>query len=709
MPVNKKVKKNKSEYAVKFREYNEKVKKYTALNKKLDVNQKLDNELKIDKYNTKLKNLISKKIFNDKDKLIELENDLEKIGNTTLLPTKAYSKSYNLFRIVINKDNKFQPLTRDEILNKGKRISKLMSQKYGLEGSIESSLNFDGIIRSSTLSSIGSDVKLFRPEDFYDINENDEYKNFDNINKFDSANLYIYSKNHKAKFGGYDNKFNDCLWYCINQTIPQYNPWKQAYKLKNFLGLKRRKLVSIDDMEKIERKIGKCGINITGDCEYTSKINQIQNIFLILKDNHYSINHKINKKVSYVSFTEKKILIHDKLNKTGYNGKEYINLTDELYDDVVNLRTEYILVPKKKDVPIEEFYLEYTKIADGLKTESNGVINLYKTGSIKRTALHLLDKTTKHIPTETILYDEALIIENATTNGFIFNEEYEGKAYKGDIVSMYPSIYASNNSLIPISRGEFKTLTNNDIVEMNTKLKGGYAYGFYKYKIYRSGNPLIDRLFRFNDKLLYNDDEDFSINFYTSIDLIMGDILGLKKELIETNNNALLYPRKNCLTGHQVFNQFKDIVYPLKDKSKSKLVVAGSKSIMNIMSGSIGQVNKRKLYVDDDGDNFYDLDEMNLRVLRQSRSVNDKATILKCVDKDYYYNSQLARFKPFMLAQARMKMLKLILPVNDKVKKVYIDSIISTEPLEYKDEFGELKFEYEKNIKIVSNRKEIFI
>ena len=197
MPVIRKVKKNKSEYAVKFKEYSKKVKKYTALNKKLDVNQKLDNELKIDKYNTKLKNLISNKIFNDKDKLIELENDLEKLGNISLLPTKVYSKSFNLFRVIISKDNKFQPLTRDEILNKGKRISKLMSQKYGLEGSIESSLNFDGVVRSSTLSSIGSDIRLFRPEDFYDINENDEYKNFDNIKNFDSANLYIYSKKGK--------------------------------------------------------------------------------------------------------------------------------------------------------------------------------------------------------------------------------------------------------------------------------------------------------------------------------------------------------------------------------------------------------------------------------------------------------------------------------------------------------------------------------
>jgi deoxyhypusine synthase len=60
-----------------------------------------------------------------------------------------------------------------------------------------------------------------------------------------------------------------------------------------------------------------------------------------------------------------------------------------------------------------------------------------------------------------------------------------------------------------------------------------------------------------------------------------------------------------------------------------------------------------------------------------------------------------------MLAQARMVMLKIILPVNDIVKKVYIDSIITTEPLEYKDGWGSLKFEYYcENIEIKNNRRE---
>jgi hypothetical protein len=63
-----------------------------------------------------------------------------------------------------------------------------------------------------------------------------------------------------------------------------------------------------------------------------------------------------------------------------------------------------------------------------------------------------------------------------------------------------------------------------------------------------------------------------------------------------------------------------------------------------------------------------------------------------------------------MLAYARQVMFNIIYPNNHLVKKVYIDSIITTEPLEYTNEWGKLKLEYtNKNIKIVNNRKEIFL
>ena len=50
---------------------------------------------------------------------------------------------------------------------------------------------------------------------------------------------------------------------------------------------------------------------------------------------------------------------------------------------------------------------------------------------------------------------------------------------------------------MPIKRGIFKIYNNQDIIDMNSKLNGSYAYGLYRFDIYPSGNHKIDRLFRF--------------------------------------------------------------------------------------------------------------------------------------------------------------------------------------------------------------------
>ena len=127
------------------------------------------------------------------------------------------------------------------------------------------------------------------------------------------------------------------------------------------------------------------------------------------------------------------------------------------------------------------------------------------------------------------------------------------------------------------------------------------------------------------------------------------------------------------------------------------------------MSGALSEKNIKKLYVDEDSSDYIDLDELNL-VFHDFMLTLKNKSVYKCISKDQFYMSNFARFKPFMLAYARQVMLNIILPVNDLVKKVYIDSIITTEPLEYKVGWGLLKCEYSnKNIKIVNNRKEQFL
>ena len=78
--------------------------------------------------------------------------------------------------------------------------------------------------------------------------------------------------------------------------------------------------------------------------------------------------------------------------------------------------------------------------------------------------------------------------------------------------------------------------------------------------------------------------------------------------------------------------------------------------------------------------NFY-LDEMDLIALNIKHSRDQRYTFYNCVGKDAYFKSQFARFKPFLWAQARFMMSKLIKPINNIVEKCITDGIITTQKL----------------------------
>ena len=384
----------------------------------------------------------------------------------------------------------------------------------------------------------------------------------------------------------------------------------------------------------------------------------LKNIHLTLIDNHYKINHKINKKVSCISYEEKTILMIDKIDyltnkKNAFDGENIIQMTKELEYDINFFKTKYILVQRlnfKKS--IQEEYKEYIKMADELKLQSNGQINLYKTGTILKTAQNLLDETTKHITPENILFDEAETLQNSTQGSTIFYDKCEGEGFKSDIKSMFPYIMKLNNTMIPVKRGIFKTITNDDLQEMKIKLNGSYAFGIYKMEILKSEDEKINRLFRFN-----------KTNEYTTIDLRNADYLGLKMNLLnDTKWNFLSYPRSHCLTGKDVFSKYVDIVYKYKADN-----VNGSKLLLNIISGAIGEVNKKMIIVDEDAIDEEDinLDEMNFTPIKITHSRDKRYTFYTCVDKDYYFKSQFARFKPFLWSQARFMMSKIIKPIKD--------------------------------------------
>jgi hypothetical protein len=670
-----------------------------------------------DEYENTIKPLekLSKKLFDDENKLFEIEDELSKIGNFQILPSKGRSKKQNYFRVLLYADkySNHKSYSRNKINKVSEEVSKSL-KSLKLKGKISMGVDFDGKFRNGEFTKIGRTPRFFEPNILSPTEEDEEViKEYKNKNKFRGAVFFIHAENSKYKKGGKGYN-NDCLFYCIRKAIPEFNPWKHPEDLKTFLQIGRNDMISIDLMEKIEKKIGKVGINVSGDFSYTSKLGLLKNIHLNLINNHYTINHKINSKSKFVSFEPRKILMIKKSDKIGYDGTNYIQMTDEYYSDLYSFKTPYIITTyqgivkrdenkkilrdeegKSIKYTLEEEYERYIKVADDLKLKSNGEIDIYKTGTILSTAERLLDETTKHLNPETILLDEAEQIQASTHGATIFYENYEGEAYKGDIKSMFPYIMSNQYTLIPFQRGIFKLMTTEEFNDcINKKI---IPYGLYKVKIYKSNVYKIDRWFRF--------DID---NNYTSIDIKHALDLGLKMEILTIDEddenldwNVILYPRKTCLKSDEVFSNYINKLFPLKEQG-----VEGSKLLLSIMSGAIGEINKIKIkvYEDEEGEDV-DFDEMGLIPIKITSNMDHSISTYTCVDKDKYYKSSFARYKPFLWSQARYMMTKLFYPkYNDVILKCYTDGIISSKPLEYSNGLGQLKYEgFCSSCKIINN------
>lgn len=671
------------------------------------VEEKFDEDLK---EIHKLEKL-SKKLFNNENIIFDIESKLSKYGNIQVMSSKGVSKKTNYFRIALygDKYSNYKSYNRKRINKTSEKISNAL-KKLKLKGEISLGVDFDGKYRSGKFVKFGKTPNFFEPNVLSPTGEDEEvvkeYKNKDN---FSGAIYFVHVKDSKYKIGGAGIN-NDCLWYCINKAIPQFNPWINPIDLKIFLKIDRNAMINIDSMEIIEKKIGKVGINVSGDYSYTSKLGLLKNIHLNLSNNHYTINHKVNSKLNFISFEEKQILMIDYKNNIGYDGKKLIEITDDFNNELLCFQTPYIRTYytylNKRDengkilkdengksikYTIQEEYEKYIKIADDLKLKSNGEINIYKTGTILSTAQRLFNELTKHLNPENILFDEAESIQNCTHGATIFYDEYEGSAYKSDVKSMFPYILSSAYSLIPFQRGIFKKMTESEFKECLSK--NIIPYGLYRVEIIKSNNYQIDRWFRFDDE-----------NYYTSIDIKHALELGLTVNLLtdgdELDHNVILYPRKSCLKGDEVFKSYIDKLFPLKEQK-----VEGAKLLLNIMSGAIGELNKVKIKIDENDDSEdIDFDQLNLIPISITSSLDFKYSTYTCVNKDQYYKSNFARFKPFLWSHARYLMTKLCFKHNENIVKCYTDGILSKTPLEYGNQLGQLKYEgYCNNCKIINN------
>jgi hypothetical protein len=601
------------------------------------------------------------------------------------------------------KQYKFEKgFTTEQIKKIGNKI-RLTLLEFGFSGYISNMLKFSTeratYVKSSQMTPLTDEVVIFN------ITEYDETVDVSKI-YVDEAIFFItndkYSKYDKKprikdrvpkpphKGGNSFNKYNDCLFYCLNKVLNDKNPFT-AESLKSYLKLNRYQKIDINLMSKIELKLHKTSISVTGDYNYVSKLENKLCIHLLLINGHYTINHDKTKKSIPFSYKNRIPIIIDN-DKNSFDGKNHKLLNYFEFRDIKNYRTDYIYIPRSNsEISIEQEYNLMIIDFDLMLRESNGIINFYQTGTIKSTALYLFDKFTKTIETpEHIGEMEALYINKASKSALIFHDKYEGPAYKYDIKSMYPAILESKNKLlIPVKAGEFCKL---DPVEFD-KLPY-YKYGIYRAKVHPSEDSHINKMFRFcND------------NYYTHISLSQAKMLKLKIELLDIDNNSLLYSRDKCLISYDIFHDYMNFLFKLKERDISKT----PKKLLNILWGLLSTAQTEKI-VNNKDDIELNNCEMTLMTITESR-YNNKDHIMEIIRNDIWFKSNFARLKPFLLAKGREIMSKIVLGNENKVVRLHTDGLLCTEKLfkhitKSEGKLGDFIFEgYCSNVKIINNCK----
>jgi hypothetical protein len=609
-------------------------------------------------------NLINIKDDKNKSGYAKILNKFNKFKNKKIIKTGARYKGQDVIEIIVH-----ETMKKDEILKYVNSLSKDLG-KINKTGLLDIAVRGNQWLYGGQ-TTWGEEVVY---SDDYDQINGDEYDSF-----------AIYFSALPSGFMGH-SKNNDCVYECLYECLGEKlkKIWSEPIKLKNFLKIPYTQKIDIRDLEKIEKKIN-CSINCTGDYCYTSKINNIKVINLLIINEHCKIDEynkekdDIRKTLSNrISRRDRYILMYNKRMDpvTGeyfmcFDGITKFQLSKEYRDDIYNWKTNYILVHVfDTKLSLEENYFKFLEMANNLKAKSNGKINLYQTGDFINTSLYLFNNFTKHIPTPPpILQREAELINLASQGAIIFTSKgFKGKVYKADINSMYPSIMNSQ-MLFPVKDGELKY-----IKEFKSEF---FEYGIYRAIVHMSDNVNINKLFRFN----------YSKNVYTNVDLTRAKELELDIELIvDDQPNFLYYSRDKLLTGTEIFGEYVNLLFPLKQEK-----VHGSKDILNRLWGTLCQRNMKK-QIHDHTSSFEIPDD----VRPIFKPYNDDTTIIKYAKYEKQNIYTWARIKPFLLAKGRSIISKIMEPYKNILIRCHTDGVyFSEEPkdIKYGSQLGELRYE----------------
>jgi hypothetical protein len=494
------------------------------------------------------------------------------------------------------------------------------------------------------------------------------------------------------KDGGAD-EHNDCLYNRLTEAIPNKLPWKTPEHFKKWLGVEREAPISIDLMDKIQKKLDECKICIfvTGDHIYESTLTHPAALHLKLIAGHYLINYEKYMKVKDVKRTEHKIIMYNDYSNTAYDGKDFFKYSEKMKKAAQKDEKKKELWVKHYDFDIEECkkkitneqlkakYDRYIKNANELKQATKGKINLYKTGTKFCTVKKLFSESQRIVGTpEPITEVESTWISEASIGPIMFATKGEYKnIHKYDIRSHYPSIMLRNNTYFPVKCGKFKTLD-----ELKCNDKGQYPYGIYRLQI-ENTNKMG---FRYNKK-----------NKYTHTDIQLADELKIKWTLIRDKKpNALTYDENELVNGFKLFSSYVNILYPLKSQG-----IEFAKILLNSLWGVLTKKNVRNYQYKDDEPINFELQQTLIAICGK-----DEYEDIYTVRYQKLFETHYARLKPFLLAYGRHITMQKIIPCLDKVIRVHTDGWHMTEKMDEKalgDKIGQVKYEgMYKKLEIIS-------
>ena len=569
-------------------------------------------------------------------------------------------------------------------------ILKSYRKKYA-DGIIEVSIKYPNRWYSADATYLKDDINYFSLDDYDSFGEDpEEYAEF---------RMYFIPIVKKAE-GGTD-KYNDCLINCIKKIIQSHKNEIDAKELKEILGLQRNDKININQLSKVEDYIKQktkmeYGFYVSGDFQYTTKLQTLKQIHLILSKEHYTLDKTQYFKRKHVATEDKKILVYeyDDDDYSCFDGQENFYITSEDYNHIYGnpITSEYILVDKnfrmdikKNKLCLEDSYHEYIEMADIIKEKTNGYINFYRCGSIKHMALNLFFDKVKCVFPDNISNIEAEYIHDASFGALTYWHKYEGTIYSYDRNSQYPYLMSRNYNKFPIKEGEFKFIKTID----NEPL-----YGVYRCKITNTKN-ISTKFFRFNHR-----------NYYTHLDIITAKSYGLNIELIhDSQANFLYYSDDKLLNGAFLFGHYVNDLYKLKlDKIK------GAKDILNILWGALSEMNihKRNITFDEE------IELKDYKILSMNGD-ESKLNFRLLPTKSKMFKTNWARIKPFILGYGRYSFYLHCHQYEDLVIRINTDGIYfnnkpqdlhdkATDP-KYNNKMGFFKYEGEKVINLTGLNK----